>query len=67
MVRYDIVEEMLRSIAEDSSSENIVRQSQRLTADERRHLRSLMNLVERTMIDTEYKELFGDDGNDYRS
>jgi hypothetical protein len=58
---------MLRSIAEDSSSENIIRQSQRLTTDERRHLRALMNLVEHTIIDTEYKELFGGDGNDYRS
>ena len=65
MVRYPVVEEMLRSIAEDGSTENVVRQSQRLTTDERRHLRALMNLVEHTIIDKEYEELFGgEDGND---
>lgn len=64
MVRYPVVEDMLRSIAEDCSTENVVRQSQRLTTDERRHLRALMNLVEHTIIDKEYEELFGgEDGN----
>jgi len=64
MVRYPVVEDMLRSIAEDCSTENVVRQAQRLTTDERRHLRSLMNLVEHTIIDAEYSELFGGkDGN----
>jgi len=64
MVRYPVVEDMLRSIAEDCSTENVVRQSQRLTTDERRHLRALMNLVEHTIIDKEFEELFGgEDGN----
>lgn len=64
MVRYPVVEDMLRSIAEDCSTENVVRQSQRLTTDECRHLRALMNLVEHTIIDKEYEELFGgEDGN----
>lgn len=59
MVRYPVVEEMLRSIAEDCSSENIARQTAKLTTDERRYLRGLMTLVEQTITDSEYKELFG--------
>jgi len=60
MYRYKVVEEMLRSIADDGSHENIMRQACKLTADERRHLRGLMNSIEHTFIDMEYVELFGD-------
>ena len=61
MYRYKTIENMLCSIAEDDSLENIKRQTARLTTDERRHLRSLMNSIEHNLIDLEYMELFGDE------
>ena len=59
MYRYKTIEAVLRSIAEDDSHENLKRQTARLTTDERRHLRALMNSIEHNLIDLEYMELFG--------
>lgn len=61
MYRYKTLEAVLKSIADDDSHENLKRQTSRLTTDERRHLRSLMNSIEHNLIDLEYMELFGDE------
>ena len=59
MYRYKTIESVLKSIADDDSHENLKRQTARLTTDERRHLRALMNSIEHNLIDLEYMELFG--------
>jgi len=59
MYRYKTLEAVLKSIADDDSHENLKRQTARLTTDERRHLRALMNSIEHNLIDLEYMELFG--------
>jgi len=58
--KYKILEEVITSIAQDSSDENIKEQIGRLTSDEIRKLRSIMVFVESTLIDREYDELFGE-------
>ena len=58
--RYKVLEEVLISIAKDGSNDNIVQQLDRLTSDEIRKLRNLMTIVERTLVDKEYNELFAD-------
>ena len=58
--RYKVLEEVLISIAKDGSNDNIVQQLDRLTSDEIRKLRNLMAIVERTLVDKEYNELFAD-------
>ena len=58
--RYKVLEEVLISIAKDGSDNNIAKQTNRLTSDEIRKLRNLMTLVERTLVDKEYNELFAD-------
>ena len=59
MYRYKTIGSVLKSIADDDSHENLKRQTARLTTDERRHLRALMNSIEHNLIDLEYMELFG--------
>jgi|DEB0MinimDraft_4_1074332.scaffolds.fasta_scaffold115944_2 uncharacterized protein HemY len=61
MYRYKTLEAVLKSIADDDSHENLKRQTARLTTDERRHLRALMNSIEHNLIDLEYMELFGEE------
>ena len=58
--RYQVLEEVLISIAKDGSNENIENQVSRLTSDEIRKLRTLMVMVEGTILHREYEELFGD-------
>jgi len=58
--KYKILEEVITSIAQDSSDKNIKKQIGRLTSDEIRKLRSIMVFVESTLIDREYDELFGE-------
>ena len=58
--RYEVLEEVLISIAKDGSNDNIVQQLDKLTSDEIRKLRNLMAIVERTLVDKEYNELFAD-------
>lgn len=55
---YEVLENALISIAKDSSNENIENQVSKLTSDEIRKLRTLMLLLEGTIIEREYKELF---------
>jgi hypothetical protein len=57
--RYQVLEEALVSIAKDGSDKNIVKQVNKLTSDEIRKLRTLMVLVEGTILNREYDELFG--------
>lgn len=54
---YKVLENALISIAEDSSNANIEYQVSGLTSDEIRKLRTLMLLIEGTIIEREYKEL----------
>ena len=54
---YKVLENALISIAEDSSNDNIEYQVSGLTSDEIRKLRTLMLLIEGTIIEREYKEL----------
>ena len=53
---YEVLENALISIAKDSSNENIENQVSKLTSDEIRKLRTLMLLLEGTIIEREYKE-----------
>ena len=55
---YKVLENALISIAEDSSNDNIEYQVSGLTSDEIRKLRTLMLLIEGTIIEREYNELF---------
>ena len=55
---YKVLENALISIAEDSSNDNIEYQVSGLTSDEIRKLRTLMLLIEGTIIELEYNELF---------
>ncbi len=43
--RYTVLESVLRNIAKDYSTENIFDEVARLTSDERRKLRSLLEVV----------------------
>jgi len=60
-VRYDVLSEVLLSIADDYSGDNIKKQTARLTTVERRHIRSLMAMIEQNLVDLEYTEMFGDE------
>jgi hypothetical protein len=44
--RYQVLESVLKNIAKDGSTENIFDEIARLTSDERRHLSSLMTVME---------------------
>lgn len=44
--RYRVLESVLKNIAKDGSTENIFDEISRLTSDERRHLSSLMAVIE---------------------
>ena len=44
--RYMVLESVLKNIAKDGSTENIFDEISRLTSDERRHLSSLMTVME---------------------
>lgn len=55
---YKVLENVLISIAKDSSNVNIQSQVNKLTSDEIRKLRTLMLLLEGTIIEREYNELF---------
>jgi hypothetical protein len=57
---YKVLEDALISIAKDSSDANIVKQVEKLTSDEIRKLRTLMVLIDGTILNREYEELFGD-------
>jgi len=57
---YKVLEDALISIAQDSSDKNIVQQVNKLTSDEMRKLRTLMVLIDGTILNREYEELFGD-------
>jgi len=57
---YKVLEGALVSIAQDSSDANIVKQIEKLTTDEIRKLRTLMVLIDGTILNREYEELFGD-------
>lgn len=61
---YKVLERVLISIAKDGSNENIENQISILTSDEIRKLRTLMVMVEGTILHREYDELFGDDDGD---
>ena len=55
---YKVLEDALISIAQDSSDANIVKQVEKLTSDEIRKLRTLMVLIDGTILNREYSELF---------
>ena len=57
---YKVLEDALCSIAKDGSDNNIVQQVNKLTSDEIRTLRTLMVLIDGTILNREYEELFGD-------
>ena len=57
---YKVLEDALISIAQDSSDKNIVQQVNKLTSDEMRKLRTLMVLIDGTILNREYEELFSD-------
>ena len=57
---YKVLEDALCSIAKDGSDKNIVQQVNKLTSDEIRKLRTLMVLIDGTILNREYEELFGD-------
>ena len=54
---YKVLEDALISIAQDSSDANIVQQIKKLTSDEIRKLRTLMVLIDGTILNREYSEL----------
>ena len=57
---YKVLEDALCSIAKDGSDKNIVQQVNKLTSDEIRKLRTLMVLIDGTILNREYEELFSD-------
>ena len=54
---YKVLEDALIYIAQDSSDANIVKQVEKLTSDEIRKLRTLMVLIDGTILNREYSEL----------
>jgi len=58
--KYKILEEVIVSIGEDCSDENIKAQLARLTTDEIKKLRSIMMFIENNLVNREYDELFGE-------
>jgi len=58
--KYKVLEEVIVSIGENCSDENIKTQLKRLTTDEVRKLRSIMMFIENNLVNREYNELFGE-------
>ena len=57
---YTTMIDVIKRIAEDDSPRHIRRQLNRLTTDERRKVRQLMDYVEMEITDSEYTELLGE-------
>ena len=57
---YTTMIDVIKRIAEDDSPRHIRRQLDRLTTDERRKVRQLMDYVEMEITDIEYTELLGE-------
>ena len=57
---YTTMIDVIKRIAEDDSPRHIRRQLKRLTSDEIRKVRQIMDYVEMEITDIEYDELFGE-------
>ena len=57
---YTTMIDVIKRIAEDDDPRHIRRQLKRLTTDEIRKVRQLMDYVEMEITDIEYDELFGE-------
>lgn len=53
---YAVLEDVLKNIAKDGSTENIYDQVDRLTTDEIRKLRDLMSIVDQAGVDKIYDQ-----------
>ena len=57
---YTTMIDVIKRIAEDDDPRHIRRQLKRLTSDEIRKVRQIMDYVEMEITDIEYDELFGE-------
>ena len=57
---YTTMIDVIKRIAEDDDPRHLRRQLKRLTSDEIRKVRQLMDYVEMEITDIEYDELFGE-------
>ena len=55
---YTTLTDVIKRIADDDSPRHIRRQLNRLTGDERRKIRQIMDYVEQELTDIEYDEIF---------